>query len=222
MMSLFQSKNAIHYLMRIFITGLLILFLTSCFDRKQEQRELIKTWKAYRLAFSNNMGKECSKYIDSESIKYYEYLLTLVRTADSATVERLRMDQQLAILLARHTMLPSQIALLNGKTFFESLVQQGEGGGLNESNSFEFLSVNPTHAEAQIIDTNGARGLKVVFNKENKIWKLNVPFISGQISKTFWEQFVKESGKTEHELIYAVLELSNHQKPTNNVWHPLK
>lgn len=222
MKSLFQSKNATPYLMRIFITGLLILFLTSCFDRKQEQRELIKTWKAYRLAFSNNIGKECSKYIDSESIKYYEYILTLVRTADSATVERLRMDQQLAILLARHTMLPSQIAVLNGKTFFESLVQQDEGGGLNETTSFEFLSVNPTHAEAQIIDTNGERGLKVIFNKENKIWKLNVPFISGQISKTAWEQVVKESGKTKHEFIYAVLELSNHQKPTNKVWHPLK
>lgn len=206
--------------MKIYRTCLLVLFLSSCFDRKHEQKEIVNTWKAYRVAFSNNMGKECSRYIDSESVKYYDYLLTLVKTADSATVERLRMDQQLAVLQARHTMLPSQIALLNGKTFFESLVQQGEGGGSNEMPDFEFLSVTPTHAEAQIVDSNGKRGLKIVFNKEDKIWKLNVPYISGQISKSSWEQLMKESGKTEHEFIYTILELTNHKKPSDNVWHP--
>lgn len=220
-MSMFQDKNTTIYHMKICGTCFFILFLSSCFDRKHEQKEIINTWKAYRIAFSNNMGKECSKYIDSESIRYYDYLLTLVRTADSETVERLRLDQQLAILQARHTMPPSQIALLNGKTFFESLVQQDEGGGSNETPSFEFLSLTPTHAEAEILDSNGKRGLKLIFNKENKIWKLNVPYISGQISKSSYEQMIKESGKTEHEFIYTILELANHKKPSNKVWHPL-
>jgi hypothetical protein len=205
--------------------GCLILLLTfvfaSCFDRKHEQKEIINTWKTYRTAFSNNMGKECSKYIDSESVKYYGNLLTLVKTADSTTVEQLRMDQKLAVLIGRHTIPPSQIIKLNGLTFFESLVQQGEGGGLSEAPNFEFLSITPTHAEAQIVESNGKRGLKVIFNKENKIWKLNLAYISGQLGKTDWEQAIKETGKTEHEFIYAILELANNIAPTNKVWHPL-
>ncbi len=200
---------------------LLTFFLTSCFDRKREQTEIINTWRTYRTAFSNNIGKECSRYIDSASVKYYEHLLTLVRTADSTTVEQLRMDQKLAVLLARHTIPATQIAKLNGTDLFERLVDQGAGGGLSEAPNFEFLSVTPAQAEAQIIDSNGKRGLKVVFNKENGIWKVNLAFISGQLSKSDWQEVIKESGRTEHEFIYAILELANNIEPTNNVWHPL-
>ncbi len=201
--------------------GLLLLFVfASCFDRKHEQREIIRTWKTYRTAFANNMGNECSKYIDAESIKYYDHILTLVRTADSATVEQLRMDQKLAVLLARHTMPRSQIAKINGLGLFESLVQQGDGGRLNEAPDFAFILVTPTHAEAQIVDSNGIRGLKVAFNKENKLWKVNLAYISGQLGKSDWQQAIKETGRTEHEFIYTVLELANGLEPNNRVWHP--
>ena len=152
----------------IYFLLLLSVVLTSCFDRKSEQHEIISTWKKYRTAFSNNMGKECSKYIDGESIDYYQHLLDLVKNADSTTVDQLKFDQKLVVLLARQTMPKAKIAQLNGITFFEGLVEQGNGGGLAEAPNFKFLSTNPKHAEAQIVDSSGKEGLKVVFNKEGE------------------------------------------------------
>jgi hypothetical protein len=200
---------------------LLAFFFVSCFNRKQEQKKILDTWKKYRTAFSNNMGQECSKYIDFETVNYYNHLLTLVKTADSSTVEQLRMDQKLSVLLARHTIPRSEILKLNGVTLFESLVRRDEGGGLKETPNIEFLSVTPTTAEAQVIDSSGKPGLKVVFNKEKDLWKVNLAYISGQIGKSDWSQIVKESGKTEHELLNTILELANNKTPTNAVWHPL-
>ena len=209
--------------MKIHSVLLLLLALfsfPSCFDKKQEQQEIIKTWKKYRTAFSNNLGNECSKYIDSESVIYYNNMLTLVRTADSAAVEQLRVDQKLTVLLARHTMLPEEIRKLNGVTFFENLIKLGEGGGLSNAPDFEFVTVSPTQANAYVVDSNGKRGLNVLFNKENDIWKINLAYLSGQLSKSDWDNIINESGKTEHEFINEVLMLANDKVPANSAWHP--
>lgn len=200
---------------------LLLLSLASCFDRKQEEKEIAATLENYRMAYSNNMGKECGKYIDSATISFYDNLLTFVKTADSTEIEQLRMDQKLAVLLTRHTMTAALIEKLNGLTLFEQLVQQGEGGRLGETLNYNFLIVTPTHAEVQMIDSTGKPCLKLAFDKENNVWKINLAYVSGQIGKAAWEQLVKESGKTEHEFLYTALEAANHKKPTDSIWHPL-
>ena len=200
---------------------LLLFILASCFDRNHERREIVKTWRIYRTAFANSIGTECSKYIDSASIRYYDHMLILVRSADSITVDRLKMDQKLQVLLARHMLSPAEIMRMNGKELFESLVQQDDGGGLKETPNFEFTTINPKHAEARIIDSNGKRGLAVEFNKEYGIWKIDLPSISAQLGKSDWTEVIKETGKTEHEFLYAILELSNNVKPKNTVWNPI-
>ena len=200
-------------------TILLLFVLASCLDRNYERKEIVKTWKTYQVAFSNNVGEECSKYIDSASIKYYDHLLDLIKTADSTTVERLKMDQKLAVLLARHTLSQSQITRINGKGLFEALVKGGDGG-MKEIPNFEFLSVTPRRAEAIIVDSNGKRGLSVEFNKENGVWKINLAYLSAQMSESDWTGAIRESAKTEREFVYDVLELANNTKPTDAVWHP--
>ncbi len=196
-----------------------LFLLASCFDKNHERKEIIKTWNAYRSAFANNLGTECSKYIDSASVRYYDHLLTLVRSADSTTVDMLKMDQKLAVLLARHTLSESKIMHISGKELFEELVKQSDGGKLSETLNFEYITLAPKHAEVRIIDTNGKKGLVVAFNKEFGVWKIDLVSISGQLSKSDWRELINESGRTEHDFVSALLELSNNVKPTNAVWH---
>lgn len=200
-----------------------MLLCTSCFDREEEKKEVRKVWKAYRMAFSNNMGVECSKYVDSASIKQYAYLHTLALDADSATVERLRMDQKLAVLLARHAIPAASIEGMDGKRFFEALVQMGMGGGgAGEDVHFDFLSIDPKRAVTQMIDSNGKRGLTLTFFKEYDHWKLDLPSLTAQIDKFTWESMVKESGRTEHEFLNTVLEMTNNIPPNDSVWQPVR
>jgi hypothetical protein len=201
--------------------AMMLLSFASCFDRNREREKIMKVWTAYRAAFSNNMGAECSRYIDSASIRYYSHILSLVKNADSTTVERLRMDQKLAVLLTRHTTPTAVVMKMDGKALFEQLVVTGVGGGSNEKLDFEFLSVNPKEAVAEVIDSNGKRGLTLNFSREFGEWKINIAKLTGQIGKFDWNTLVKESGKSEREFVYLVLEMANNVKPANAVWHPL-
>ncbi len=207
----------------LFAAFIVLLVTTSCLDRAREQKVIRKILTDYSEAFANNMGSECVKYLDSTTVNYYNYLLSLVRNADSGTVARMRYDQQYAVLGVRHTATPDMIRKMTGRTLFQYLVQLGPagGGGLNAGGySTRFLSLNKSQARVQLIDSNNSPGIVFVFNYEDGGWKINLSGLLASFSKESFESILKEKGFTVHDFVVSELEAINGKKPTNAVWHP--
>lgn len=210
------------HLTRSFVI-ILLLIISSCVDRGHEKIMVRQSLNRYLDAVSNNLGAESIKYIDSATINYYNSMLPVIIGADSITVEHLRFDQKLLVLMVRHTLPLSKVSQMTGATLFEYLVQTGqcEGKGL-EKYYFDVTLTDKSKARVQLIDSNNHAGIFIVLNKEYNVWKINLPSITTQISKKVWKDLIKETGMTERELILAALKLSDDKEPDNSIWHPMK
>ncbi len=196
--------------------------LVSCENRKQEQKEIKTVWKNYTEAVGNAMGAESVQYIDSTTVNYYAYILGLVKTADSLSVEGLRFDQKILVLSVRHITPASKIMQMNGRSFFAYCIQNHMcGGNANDEYSLEVLSVKDGVAMTQLIDSNKHPGLKVKFVREDENWKINLTSTLVFVGGMGWKELIKETGKTERELLYLFIEKMNDTPPNNEIWHPL-
>ena len=206
----------------IVLTCIVLLFTPSCENRKQEQKEIKAVWKNYTEAVGNAMGAESVRYIDSPTINYYAYILGLVKTADSLTVEGLRFDQKILVLSIRHITPAGKIMQMTGRSFFAYCIQNHLcGGNANDEYSLKILSVKDGVAMTQLIDSNKHPGLKVKFIKEDGNWKINLTSTLASVGEMGWKELIKESGKTERELLYLFIEKMNDTPPNNEIWHPL-
>jgi hypothetical protein len=208
----------------VFLIFILYFFIgTSCSDRKADMKEIKSRWKNYVEYNANNLGKESVKLIDSSSISYYANMLSLIQDADSLTVEQLRLDQKILVLGIRLATSKKKIQdMKDGGALFTYCVQIGLIGSRydDEKTYMEVLSINNNVAKTQLVDSNNKPGLLFEFRKENGKWLINLTKAYSHYGDDTWKTLIKESGKTEREYLYSILELMSKEKPTNSIWYP--
>ncbi len=215
-------------LMKEYPTILLVIFLMqftiACQNQKPDKEQIRDACNRYITAVAGNLGTESIKYIDSNTVNYYGQMIPLILRADSIIVSRLRLDQQLLVLVVRQTMPLNKIKELNGAKLFEYLVQIAmceSGKGLDKY-YFDIHVEKKNHGYIQLVDSNNVPGVKFYFNREFGQWKIDIPSITSLITKSMWRKLIEESGKTEKEFVQQVVELSTGTPLNDSTWHPLE
>jgi hypothetical protein len=200
-----------------------LLLLTACNNDKEEEAAIAKTWETYKQATLNRNGQVASSVIDTITTAYYDQLLSLIKTADSNTVEMLRSDQKFLVLCTRHIAGTEKIQSFNGRTYYSFLVQAGFFDGTNiMDNVLKEMNVKGDKAQAKLVDTAKDVTTILDFSKENRDWKINFTLFYARNSQKIWDWLVTESDTTENALMFSVMESMNDVLPDAKVWKPLE
>lgn len=199
---------------------LLLILVFSC--QAQDDKQVQKTFKAYKSAILNGNGKEAASYVDSHTINYYARMLDITRHADSAQVDTMSILDKIIILTLRAKVKKEQLHEMDGKSLIVYAINTGMIGK-NTVNNFaiDHISVNKNFAQAQMMAQGQPIPMYMHFYKENGQWRVDLT----SLFKTFSEamaQLIEESGQTENEFLVKMLEASTGKTLDRKLWQPLE
>ena len=96
--------------------------------QKSEEKQVCKSFDAYKKAILNDRGEEAVKYVDSRTVKYYDDMARLVKNADSASVAGLSLMDRLMVFSIRHRATQEEIPGFDGRKLLVYAIQNGMVG----------------------------------------------------------------------------------------------
>ena len=206
------------------LTTLTLLFaLTiSMFGQKSEEKLVKEAFDNYKSSILNDKGEEAVKYVDSRTIKYYNDMLDLVRHGDSAKVEALSILDKVMVFSIRHRASREDILSFDGRTLLIYAIKSGMVGKNGVAN-LSIGDVTPTEnfAKGQFVVNGQKAPLYFHFYKEEEKWKIDLTSLF-QVSTTAFKKMVDDSGQTENEYLFAILEMLTGKKPGQEIWHKVQ
>jgi len=199
------------------------LFLASCSQEAQDKKAIQECFDNYRKASSENNGLEAAKYIDKKTVEHYEQILKEAKTSDSAAIIELNLIDRLSVLATRHLFKKEEILTMNGESLFILLIASEM---ISDNEKYQKVLVQNIHiegstAKGEVLIDNGEK-ITIEFNKVNNHWKFNLTSMFRTGEKEF-RKMVSELDKSisENEFLLIILEETNKQKPTKEIWHPI-
>ncbi len=142
---------------KIFII-ITILVISACNNQYvTAKNEINSCFYNYKVAVKGGNGNEAIKYLDKNSLNYYNTIIDLSVSADSITLDHAGIYNKITVLIIRQLM-PKEILLdMNGESLFIYMVNSGLVG--QNSNQ------NVDLADIEIKGTS-ANGFSVVSGKK--------------------------------------------------------
>ncbi len=200
---------------------ILLCLLVGC--KANEEKLIRKTLSDYKSAVLKDNGNEAVKYVDSQTITYYQHLKESAMTLDSIDIERMRLMDRFQMILMKHLLKPEELRKMDGRQIFAILIK-------NRTISKESfikatigkLTIHENFASAQIlIDKRPVDVFEMTFSKERGRWKVMVLEMLRTVEPFLKEQIDKK-GTDEHVLFDLVANELNGKYLEQNVWHPYK
>jgi len=200
------------------ILTLLLSVTIACYGQKSDQRLVKQTFNSYKSAILNDKGDEAIKFVDSRTIKYYSDILELVKNADSAKVNSLSLLDKLLVFTIRHLISKEDILSFSGKGLLVYSIKSGMVGKNSvANNSIGNVTINNDFAKGQLITNGQEDPFYYHFYKEGGQWKIDLTSIISNSTLAF-KKMVEESGQSENEYLFYLLEISTGKKPGQEIW----
>jgi hypothetical protein len=180
-------------------TTLLFLLVSSisAYTQKSEVKAVKASFYNYKQAILNDKGEEAVQYVDSRTINYYGDVLEKVRSADSATVNRLDLLDKVMVFSVRHRATKEDILSFDGKGLLVYAIKSGMVGKNSVVNSsIGDVTVEGTFAKGQYVSNGQKAPFNFDFYKEDNAWKVDLTSIFPTTNIVF-RKLVEESGQTE-------------------------
>jgi len=215
------KKKEMNSKMKVLSVLLLLLATQFVYGQKNEIEKVRKSFENYQKAILNENGEEAVKYVDSVTVKYYADMLYLVRTADSAQVETLSILDKLMVFSIRHRTSRENIISFDGKSLLVYAIKSGMIGKNSVSKSLiGEVTIESNLAKGQFV-TNGQKTPYFFnFHKEEGEWKLDITSLFSITTMAF-TKMAENSGESQNDFLFSMLELSTGKKPDNNIWKPV-
>ena len=78
---------------------IVLLFIMGLCNAQEE--DVLACFSNYKRAILNDQGEEALKYIDANTLTYYEGILEKTKTADSIMVDKLPLMDKMMVLIVR-------------------------------------------------------------------------------------------------------------------------
>lgn len=201
---------------------ILLTWTIASYAQKTEEKLVKKSFDNYKSAILNDKGEEAVKYVDSRTLQYYSNILDLVKTADSAKIETLPILDKLMVFSVKHRTSREDILSFDGKTMLIFAIKSGMVGKNSvANNSIGKVTIDNLFAKGQFIANGNKTPIYFHFYKEKGEWKIDLTSIF-PISVVAFKEMVAESEQNENEYLFSLLEMITGNKPTNQLWHPIK
>ncbi|WP_294672046.1 hypothetical protein [uncultured Fluviicola sp.] len=198
------------------------LFGTSLLAQNSEDTLIRAVFDKYRSDLLNDRGTEAVKEVDSKTIQYYSDILELTISADSSKVETLSIMDKMSVLIMRLKISKEELLTFSGKDLFIYSVDHGMVGKSGiAKNSIGQIIVNDNFASAPLGVKGAPTEVRFEFYKESGSWKINLTSIF-PLAELVFEKLIKDSGKSENELLIPIIEAATNKRVSREVWQPLK
>jgi hypothetical protein len=206
-----------------FLTLLCLVLMVSavCFAQTTEAEKVKQAFNGYKSAILNNKAEDALKLISSSSVKYYNHIIELIRTADSAKLNDLSILDKITVLSIRSRAAKEELLQMNGEELFLYSIRNGMVGKNSvANNSVGDVSVVDGFAKAQLLNNGVKTPLFFHFYKEDGNWKFDLTSLFTP-SVVAMKKMVSDSGKSENEFIIFILENMTGEKLGADIWKPL-
>jgi hypothetical protein len=195
----------------------LLVLSISAFTQKSEVKAVKASFDNYKQAILNDKGEEAVQYVDSRTINYYGDVLEKVRSADSATVNRLDLLDKVMVFSVRHRATKEDILSFDGKGLLVYAIKSGMVGKNSVVNSsIGDVTVEGTFAKGQYVSNGQKAPFNFDFYKEDNAWKVDLTSIFSTTNIAF-RKLVEESGQTENEFLFSILERLTGRRPGDEI-----
>lgn len=176
----------------------------------------------YKSAILNDKGEKAMEYVDSRTIKYYDYILEAAKNADSSKLNSLPLTDKITILTFRHRASREDIMSMDGKGLFVYAIKNGMVGKNSVSNnSIGEVTVDQDFAKGQLVVRGKAVPMFFHFYREQDQWKLDLTSLFPIANMTF-KKMVEDSGEEENDYLFNLLEILTGKRPGPEIWQPMK
>ncbi len=203
--------------------GLFLLLVVGQFAYGQESEgELVKkSFDNYKTGVLNDKGVEAVNFVDSRTIKYYSYILGLVKTADSTKVETLSILDKLMVFSIRHRTSKEDILSFDGKSLLIYAIKSGMVGKNSVANiSIGDVTIDGNFAKGQLVANGQKAPFYFHFYKEDGLWKIDLTSLFPISTNTF-KKMADDSGQNQNEYLFSLLEMITGKKPGFEIWKPI-
>ncbi|KOY85999.1 hypothetical protein AD998_07455 [bacterium 336/3] len=212
-------KKIVFYILSFFFSILVISCNTKARDKKAIQLCLNK----YLETTQASNGLEAIKYIDKQSIAYYDNIVKLTKTADSTTISNLKFLDKFFVLGARHLFKKEDILTMNGENLFILLVANDMVGDEEKTSNVlvQNIKIEKNHATGEVLmDKKGK--VTISFNKINNEWKFNL-LSTFSIAEEEFKNIISQldDSMSEDDFLVLLLKESNQKEPSKDIWKPI-
>lgn len=206
------------YLMIFFAT---VLSVSSPAQQKEE--EAVKNCFAqYKAAILESDGAGAQKWVDQNTLDYYQKMLKLAISADSATVAEASFMDRMTIFTARHRIPANEALAMQGDDFFIYAIDEGMVGKNSVMNvDIGTVKVEGNFATGQLQSGGQPAPFSFHFYKKDGGWKVDLTSLFN-VSNKAMKQMAAGSGMSENDFIFHMLEILTGSRPGVAVWRPLK
>jgi hypothetical protein len=178
-------------------------------------------FESYKSSILNDKGDEAINYVDTRTIKYYDKLLELIKTADSLAIEQSSILDKYMILAIRHTVEKEKLLKMTGRELFIHAIKSGMVGkdGVMKGSIGE-VTINNDFAEGQFLSDGQPTNMNLHFYKENNTWKIDLTSIFTKSTVGF-KKMIDNTGYSENEALFRILENLYGKKPNQDIWKPI-
>lgn len=206
------------------IFALTILFWASCKESESIEESIKKvenSFSGYKAAILEGKGKEAIKWVDQNTLDYYEKILEIAKSGDKATVQNLGLLDKWTVLSVRHRIPREEVLNMDGRSFFIYAVDE-EFIGKKSVRDVEIgeIEVNGKTARGKIITEGDFDPMYFDFHKEGNKWKIDLTSLY-PVSEAELEKARERNAKPDDEFILEILRMMTRKEPAPNIWDPL-
>lgn len=207
-------KRMAHFLL------LPVLFM-ACSDKGPEQdvEEIRACYDSYFESLKAGDGDKAAELVDSNTLKHFDRMLELARTADSATVSGLDAMDKLTVLSMRSQIPAEQLRGLDARAALARSVSDGmmanEGP---EGLSLGTVTVDGDKASAPLKMYGFPTPANFSFQREDGTWRIDLTSLF-DLSRKAFEQMGGDGTEGNAALI-KLLEDNTGTTVPGTIWHP--
>ena len=219
-----MPTRAIRLLTLILLTSASLLGISGCDEHAADREAIIDLFERHQQNIRARDGKAAAADLTDASHAMTGDLLKKAMTLSEKAVRGLPGSDRLDILLIRHLTGGDKdeikkIAAMNGRQYYEYVIEQG--WTFEPTNfSLESFKFSKTGAEAKLASDERNVDWVVYFLLENDRWMIDDT--QRQRYNRVVAKYAAKNKMSEDEFMIKLLEFITRQRPSKNIWNPLK
>ncbi len=207
--------------MKFTLSALFTILCVAVLAQTSDKELVQKTFDGYKSAILNDDAEKALGLIDTRTKKYYIELLEEIKNADSSRINSLSLLDKMTILSIRARAPREDIRKMKETDAFSFAVKNGMvGKDGTANNSIGEIVVDEQFAKAPVLSAGRPIPISFHFHKEEGQWKIDLTSLFA-ISNIAFKNLIAQSGQTENEFLFAILENLTGKKITSEIWKPI-
>jgi hypothetical protein len=204
-----------------------LFFLTTSLNLHGQENSTVskleKTYKGFMTSCDKGKGEKALRYLDHNSMVFFELMLNDLWYADSVTLEKLPLAERHSILLLRQLFPREKLSSFTPQTFPVFVIDEIGPPGIYLDEGYSLGDIrevnNKAFARLKVRDFNADPEFE--FTKENGHWKLSIlPFIK-EAESCIHRRFIKNNN-SDKEFISFLISSYSDQPIDPNIWKATK